>query len=213
MNRKQRLLRRLPILASSLAGAALLAAFVWVVHGIIAGKGARPERKVQIVQVIRPPPPPPPEEKPPPPPRPEEAAPTEEPEPTPSDAEAPAERLGLDSEGTAGGDAFGLAAHKGGHDIAGSGGAIFAWYTTRLKDHVASQLSDDARVRSKRFSVAVRLWVDPDGAIRQVRLAGTTGNRDLDTAIEAVLGRLPRMSEPPPAEMPQPINLRIVSRS
>ena len=35
-----------------------------------------------------------------------------EPEPTPSDDTAPSPQLGLDAEGTAGGDSFGLAARK-----------------------------------------------------------------------------------------------------
>jgi protein TonB len=211
MDRRQRLLRRLPLVGGALAVALLVGLFVWGVHLILAGKGSKVERKVQVIQVIRPPPPPPEDRPPPPPPdKPEEVLPRDEPEPTPADAPA-AEQLGLDAEGSAGGDAFGLAARKGGHDITGSGGAVFAWYTGRLKDQVLDRLAADARLRSKRYSVAVKVWIERDGRIRDVKLATTTGSRELDSAIEAALARLPKMSEPPPLEMPQPISLKIVS--
>jgi protein TonB len=210
MDRRHSLLRRLPVMAGAVAMLVLLALFVWLIHRFVSNKDVRPERKVQIVQLIRPPPPPPDQPPPPPPDRAAEPLP-DEPEPVPSDAPAPSQQLGLDTEGGAGSDAFGLAARKGGHDLAGSGGAIFAWYTSRLKDQVAEKLSDDARIRARKFSVSVKVWIDADGRIRDVRLASTTGSRDLDGAIESALARLPRMSEPPPLEMPQPISLKIVS--
>jgi periplasmic protein TonB len=215
MDRRQQMLRRLPGLLGALVVLVFVAVAIWLIHGYLTNKDVKPERKVQVVQVIRPAPPPP-EEKPPPPPpeqKPEEPLPQDEPEPAPSDAPSPSESLGLDADGSAGGDAFGLAAHKGGRDITGSGGAIFAWYTTRLKDQVVERLSDDTRIRSKKFSVSVRVWIEPDGRIREVKLGSTTGNRDLDSAIEAALSKLARMGEPPPIEMPQPISLKIVSRS
>src|SRR5262245_1063784 len=76
----------------------------------------------QVVQIVRPPPPPPSEPPPPPPPEEkiQEVLQQDTPEPAPSDDAAP-EQLGLDAEGTAGGDAFGLAARRGGSDLVGTG--------------------------------------------------------------------------------------------
>jgi protein TonB len=164
--------------------------------------------------VIRPPPPPPPDEPPPPPPEkpPEQIAQTE-PDPTPSEDPSPSEQLGLDAEGTAGGDAFGLAAHKGGHDLVGSGGAIFGWYTARLKDRVTDKLSNDSRLRAKHFSVAVRVWIENDGRIREVHVVSGTGSGELDNEIELAVASIGRLSEPPPLEMPEPVTIRIVSRA
>lgn len=214
MDRRQRLLQRVPAIAGALLMLAVLAALVLSIHRYVSHKDEKAARKVQIVQVIRPPPPPPQEDRPPPPPeKTDTPVPKDEPEPSPDEAPAPTEQLGLDAEGSAGGDAFGLLGRKGGRDIAGSGGAIFAWYTGRLKDQVLERLSDDARIRSRKFSVAVKVWIEPDGRIREARLASSTGSRDLDGAIEAALGHLSRISEPPPVEMPQPVSLRIVSRS
>jgi len=215
MERRTQLARRLPTLIGALVVIVLLAIAIWFVYGIVTNKDVKAARKVQVVQVIRPPPPPPPEEKPPPPPelKPQEQVPQDEPEPAPSNDPAPAESPGLDAEGVAGGDSFGLAARKGGRDIAGSGGAIFAWYTNRVKDRIVEKLGDDAKIRSKKFSISVKVWIEPDGRIRDVKLGTTSGNRELDAAIESALLKLAKMSEGPPLEMPQPIILKIVSRS
>jgi protein TonB len=202
------------------AGVAILAVLVivglaWWVKGAVGGEDKKVKRSVQAVQVIRPPPPPPPPEEPPPPPpdQPEEQIPQNSPDPVANDDAPPAEQLGLDADGSAGGDAFGLAARKGGRDLTGGGGAAFAWYTSLLKDQVLDKLSDLESVRTRRFSIVVRVWVETDGAVRRATLVGSTGDGGVDKAIETALERLGRLREGPPLEMPQPISLRIVSRS
>jgi len=215
VDKQKQWLRRLPMLAGSAVVVVVLVTLVVLIRYYVTHKDINTQRKVQVVQVIRPPPPPPDEPPPPPPPeaKPDEVMPQDEPEPAPSDAAQPSAQLGLDTEGGAGGDAFGLIGHKGGHDITGSGGAIFAWYTNRLKDLIVDRLTDDPKIRSKKFTVSVKFWIESDGHIRDVRLASSSGNRELDADIASVLGKLSRIGEPPPLEMPQPISLRIVSRS
>jgi protein TonB len=212
--RKQR--RAIRIFAGSVIALVLIVGFVSFVHRMLLAKSSKPGRQVQIVQIIRPPPPPPPDQPPPPPPeKAEQPLPKDQPEPTPKDDEqAPPAPLGLDADGSAGGDAFGLAARKGGSDLLGGNGtSAFAWYTNRLKDAVMERLSADSRIGSKKFSVSVRVWIDADGRIKEVKLASTTGNRELDQRIEAALNSLARLSDAPPLEMPQPVNLKIVSHS
>jgi len=178
-------------------------------------KEEKPQRaQAQVVKLIRPPPPP--DTPPPPPPPPEEKIeqplPQDSPEPTPSEEAPPAESLGLDAEGTAGSDGFGLAARKGGRDIVGGGSAAFVWYTGMLKDSILDTLSDDERIRRGNYQVTVRVWLASDGRVERIKLATTSGNRDLDSAIEQALGKLSKVREAPPLEMPQPITLKIVSR-
>jgi protein TonB len=200
----------------AVASILLLAGFVWFVRTMMSAKTQKPGRQVQIVQIIKPPPPPPDQPPPPPPPeKTEEPLPKDEPEPTPKDDEPPPmQKLGLDAEGSAGSDAFGLAANHGGSDlVGGNGSSAFAWYTGRLKDAVLAKLSSDARIGSKHFSVSVRVWIEPDGRIKEVKLVSTSGSKDLDQHIEAALATLSRLDDSPPLEMPQPISLRIVSRS
>ncbi|HEY4446287.1 MAG TPA: TonB C-terminal domain-containing protein [Steroidobacteraceae bacterium] len=207
--------RYLTRLGGAVFGLLLLLGFVWFVRTMMAGKTAKPGRQVQIVQVIRPPPPPPPDQPPPPPPeKVDEPLPKDVPEPKPDDEPPPAEPMGLDAQGSAGEDAFGLAARHGGSDLVGGhGGAAFAWYTNRIKEAVLEKLSSDAGIGSKKFSLSVRVWIEADGRIRQVKLVSSTGDHQLDQRIESELSSLTRLSEAPPLEMPQPVSLKIMSRN
>jgi periplasmic protein TonB len=202
-----------------LGGAAIVAL---VVFGLIAWiRGVQkdsdgPKRQVaQKIELIRPPPPPP--EPPPPPPPPEEKIeeplPQEQtPEEAPQDEAPPAEQLGLDADGVAGADGFGLAARKGGRDLLATGGAAFAWYTSGLKDRILEVLSDDERIRRGRYQVTVSVWVRNDGTIERIKLRRASGDPTLDRAIEETLRGMQRAQDAPPLEMPQPVTLRIVSK-
>jgi protein TonB len=172
------------------------------------------KKTIQQVTILTPPPPPP--EAPPPPP-PEEKVEIEEPEPEPevADAEQPpaGDQLGLDADGAAGGDAFGLLARKGGRDLlAGGGDDRFGWYSSVLKGDLIGRLSAIRDIRKDRYNVSVRLWLSPDGRVQRYRLVGTTGKADLDRDLRAALDSLDRVSERPPEGLPQPVRLRIVSR-
>jgi protein TonB len=214
VNQQAQKFRYLPGLALAAVVLVLLGGSGWLISGWI-GKAAPASKPVaQEIRIIRPPPPPPEVEEPPPPP--EEVdipEPEEMPDPTPSDDPPPGDLLGLDAEGTAGGDGFGLAARKGGRDLLASGGSAFTWYAGLLKDEILQQLGDAARARSGSYSVLIRVWVAPDGAIERVVLAQSSGDVERDRAIESALARINRIAQSPPAGMPQPINLRIVSRA
>ena len=179
---------------------------------MMAGKIGKPARQVQIVQIIRPPPPPPEQPPPPPPEKVEEPLPKDTPEPKPDEEPPPAGPLGLDANGSAGEDAFGLAARRGGSDlVGGNGNAAFAWYTNRLKDAVVERLSSDSKIGAKKYSISVRVWIEADGRTK-IKLMTTTGDHQLDQRIESDLSSIARPSEAPPLEMPQPVSLKIVSR-
>jgi protein TonB len=214
MNEPQQSSRRVkPTMILIVVGVLLV--FVLVVMGVrhlLASKAKKPDRVVQTVQVIRPPPP---QDTPPPPPPPDTRVdtpiPQDAPEPSPADS-GPSEQLGLDAEGSAGGDAFGLAARKGGQSITGGGGAIFAWYTQILKDAMVDRLGQEKALRAKAFAVVVRVWVATDGQVQRAQLVGTSGSKETDAAIEGALTHLGRLKQAPPLEMPQPVTLKINSR-
>lgn len=209
--------KRAPVIVGTAVVLLLLAGLVWFARDMMGTKTQKQARTVQNITVIRPPPPPPPppENTPPPPPpdkMQEQTQTQSEPEPTPDNEPTPSPQLGLDAEGGAGDDGFGLAARKGGSDIVGTGGAAFAWYTGKLKDEVTDRLSADAKLRGKKYTVGVRIWLASDGRIRDVKMTNGTGNREIDSAISSDIAALGRLSETPPLEMPQPISLQIVSR-
>ncbi len=215
MKRKSWLRRRLPVLALGLAVTLIGSGAFALLRGFLRGGSPHPQQVVQQIQLIRPPPPPP-NPPPPPPPPPEEKVhiptPEKQPQPTP-DHQPPPQQLGLDAKGGAGSDAFGLAARPGGQDIIGEGASAFVWYAGLLKDQILNQLGAQPDVRTSTYSVVVSVWVGDDGTIQRVRIAQTSGDERRDHSIEEALTRLGRLSQPPPADMPEPITLRIVSHT
>jgi len=198
-------------LSVTLVGAGTFA----LMRNFLKSPAGTPEKVVQEIYLIRPPPPPP-DLPPPPPPPPEEKVDVHEqeqkPDPTPSNEPPPGEQLGLDADGTAGGDAFGLVGNKGGRELLGQGGSAYVWYAGLVKNQILEQLNTEKQAHRGEYSLMVRVWVRNDGSIDRVRVVEGSGNRERDAAIEAALTRMGRLSQAPPADMPEPINLRIVSR-
>jgi protein TonB len=167
--------------------------------------------------VIRAPPPPP--DQPPPPPPPEEEEPLDTPEPVdappeaaPSDQPPPGDSLGLDADGSGAGDGFGLVGRRGGRDLL-AGGTGYSNYAGLIKNELLEALTDAAPIRKGSYTANLRLWIRRDGSIDRVQLLGSTGNATRDRQIEAALEQFTRFSQPPPADMPQPVSLRVVARS
>jgi protein TonB len=211
----KRKFRYFPVVLFGIGASILGVVAVSYMRSLLSG-GAPPTKKVvQEIHVIRPPPPP--DTPPPPPPPPEEkvdvSEPQDKPDPTPSNEPPPSEHLGLDAEGGAGGDEFGLVGNKGGRDLVGGGGGnAYTWYAGLLKSEILDSLQTESSVRAGGYTVIVRVWVRSDGTIDHVKIAQSSGDRQRDQMIEAALSRITRLSQAPPADMPEPISLRIVSR-
>jgi len=198
----------LPIILLGLAVSGLGVGAVALVRSFLNAAPPQGKKVVQEIHVIRPPPPPP--DLPPPPPPPEEKVdipdPQQQPDPTPSNEPPPSEQLGLDAEGSAGGDAFGLVGHKGGRELLATGGSAMAWYANQLTGAIRDCLSADP----PKGDMRVQTWVREDGSVERVRLPESSGAQARNKSIEA---RLEQCRFPaPPAGTPQPITLRIVSR-
>ncbi|MCB1743773.1 MAG: energy transducer TonB [Gammaproteobacteria bacterium] len=186
------------------------------------GEPPPPPPKVQEISLVKPPPPPPPpEEKPPePPPMEEEKVEVPEPEPVPeqlpdapSDEPPPGTELGLDAEGGAGSDGFGLKGRKGGRGLLSGGGDARAWYARVVQQDIQNRLSQIEDVRTLDYTVVVKLWLTADGLVQSAVLERGTGNSEVDLKLQNALSGGFRLSEAPPADLPQPIRLRIRSRS
>jgi periplasmic protein TonB len=213
MKRKSWLHRNLPIIALGLTVALVGTGAFALLRSFLRGGPAHPQQVVQQIQLIRPPPPPPNQPPPPPPPEVKVHIPTPEKQPTPTDHPPPAQNLGLDAKGGTGSDAFGLVGRPGGQDIIGEGGSAFTWYAGLLKNQIQNQLGAESDLRAASYSVVVSVWVGDDGTIQRVEIAKTSGDTQRDRTIEAALSRIGRLSQPPPADMPEPITLRVVSHT
>ncbi|MBI5462537.1 MAG: energy transducer TonB [Gammaproteobacteria bacterium] len=193
---------------------------VFTIRDFLDAPVTAPKKSPQQITLLTPPPPPPPpklEEKPPEPEVKEEVK-LEEPEPVEdlpeetSDEPPPGADLGVDAEGGAGGDGFGLIGRKGGRGLLAGAGDPFVAYAMRVQKNIEDRLSGDADARRKAYSVVAKIWVSANGRIERAELADSTGNQDVDAALERSLAALPPLAEVPPQDMPQPIRLRISSR-
>jgi protein TonB len=222
MAKKHPFLRYLPTI---IGGFILLAVISGIIY-FISTKESKPEKKkheIQAISLTKPPPPPPPPpkvEKPPePPPEAEkinqpEPEPETEPEPLPDVADAaPAGDLGLDAEGGAGSDGFGLVGRKGGTGLLGGGGGNpYAPYGGIIKSGILDILSDKEELRHKGYTAVVKLWIEADGTVKRFELVRGSNDAEIDDLLNLMLSKYKKINEPPPAGMPQPITLRISSR-
>lgn len=181
----------------------------------------KPTRKPSLQQItlIKPPPPPPPEQKPPEPEVKKEVVELPDPEPEPqADDPPPGPDLGVDAEGTGDGDGFGLVGRKGGADlIGGSRGNPWAWYDAIVNDAVTSAFQDalarEKELKDKKYRVVVKVWIGANGQISRVALTDSTGDPKVDELLKRVLQDLRALRETPPADMPQPLKIRVTSRA
>ena len=184
--------------------------------GSLKGTQAPEPPKIQEISLVQPapPPPPPPKLEEPPPPELTIEEPKPEPEPQAEDAPAdeadPGSELGLDAEGGAGSDGFGLRGKKGGRGLIG-GGDRNRWYAGVLQRELQSQLADNDAARGDKYAVVVKLWISADGRIERFELLDSTGSSDGDDALRKTLSAL-HVKDLPPEDLPQPLKLRIVSR-
>lgn len=198
----------------------LVSALIWMaIKEFATPSQGKKKRVIQEISLLKPPPPPPPP-KVEPPPKQEIQEKMDVPKPDqqpdkPADAPPPGPDLGVDAEGGAGGDSFGLVGKKGGGDLIGGGGGIgsrFAWYGALIKDRIQEAVTRDKKLREADYRVMVNVWVDASGTVTRAELLSSTGNAELDNALKLALRNLPPLREGAPGDMPQPVKLRITAR-
>ncbi|MCX7099385.1 MAG: energy transducer TonB [Methylococcales bacterium] len=213
-----------PKLAAGLLVALLIGIIVYFIGQMDFKKAGKKEKKVQTISLVKPPPPPPPpppKEKIPPPPEVKEKIdqplPKDEPEPEPEPveeaAEEPAGDTGLDAEGTAGSDGFGLVGRKGGRGLLGSGGGSpTAWYAGVVKNQLVGLLSGKDELRRSKFVVTVSVWFDLEGNVQRFELVKPSNDAKIDELLATQLAKLKKINKVPPAGIKSPVKLRITSR-
>ena len=134
------------------------------------------------------------------------------------------DKLGLDADGKAGSDNFGLVGKKGGRALlAGEDGmgklsllSKFAWYTqiveTAIRKKVMKHLDENGGIPRGKLQTVVRVSVDSTGTIVQYRIVGSSGNHKMDEAVKQSLGNF-KVSDPPPEGMPRTMSIRVTSQS
>ena len=181
------------------------------------------KRQIQKVTIVKPPPPPPPKVEEPEPEIEEEKIEEPEPEPEPEMPEeseqAPSDnQLGLDAEGAAGSDAFGLAAKKGGRAITlggDGGGSQYLWYTRLFVDELQKSVNKILKERGgmpdQSLQTVVRIYLDDNGGITEYKIVGSSGNTIMDEAVRQAISTA-RIRKSPPEGMPRAMQFRISTK-
>jgi protein TonB len=201
-----------------IGGIILLVAIFYVVKIIgdfASEKPVKHEKKIMPIALFKPPPPPPP------PPKVEkipepEVEKIEEPEPDPEPLpdvpdQQPAADTGLDAEGTAGSDAFGLVGRKGGRGLLG-GGNPNAWYAGTIKDSLVDILTEHDELRRKSYSAVIKFWISPDGTVSRYEMSRGSNDPDIDKLLHKLISQFKKTKDVPPPGMEQPVKLKISSR-
>lgn len=204
---------RLPLIGSLLFMTLFTAGVIWVVTGFIQDSG-KPERpKIQTISLVKPPPPKPPEEKPPEPQKidkPKEEVKLDQPQPP--QPEAPPPPPGGIPDGPAGGMATDLAAGSGiGIGGGGDRDERRSWYSNMISRQLEDELRRAKRLQGKDYRVVAQIWFNPSGGVSRVQLDQGTGDSELDEALRQEI-RQASLRDPLPADIPQPVRLRVVSR-
>ena len=181
------------------------------------------KKKVQQITLVAPPPPPPPPKVDRPPPEVKEEVEVPEPEeqmeelPDEVDAPPPGELLGLDADGAAGSDGFGLVGRKGGRSLLDEFGSPKMLYAANVQRLLEDALTEEDAIRAKDYSLLVQLWIEATGEVSRVELISpngspaSTGDRKIDQKIKEAAQNL-ILAEAPPSDWEQPLRIKLGSR-
>ncbi len=184
---------------------------------------ARPmAKKSEMITITLTPPPPPPPPKPEPP-KPEppkdqmvEQAPVDQVETPDETASTEPQDDGLTTNNVGNGPDMGLRAGTGSgtrNRIGGSRrGGKWDGFAVKVQNTIAETLRQNAGTRSASFSMKVLVWADANGRITRATPVGSSGSPSVDQALKNQVFNGLQLPEPPPADMPMPINMRISAR-
>lgn len=85
-------------------------------------------------------------------------------------------------------------------------------YGEVIKSSVTDALAADAKTSRARYRAGLSIWIAASGAVRKATVVSSSGRRELDATICAVLERVV-VGETPPPDLPQPVNIVISSRT
>ena len=154
---------------------------ILLINNFMESKPNAVKNKVQQITLVKPPPPPPPPPKieRPPEQKIEQELDIPEPEsmeeiPDAMDEPPAGELLGLDADGAAGADSFGLIGRKGGRGLLGGAGDPVVMYASQIQRLIEDALTESDELRKTSYSVVVKIWVDDSGNIYKVKLDTST---------------------------------------
>ncbi len=190
----------------------LLSLLAMVFYGLshLLKGSSQPKHQVTTIKLIPdtppPPPPPPPKEQPKEQPREEQKVQEVKPIETP-----PMEALKM--EGAAGDGASPFQAGKVTNNyIGGDNGSKYAWYAGVIKSEIQLALEKNPLLKNGQYKAIVSVWLKSNGEIEKVSLLDSDASPEIEQAVKLTLESLHAIRQAPPADMPQPVKLRITAK-
>ncbi len=133
--------------------------------------------------------------------------------------------LGVDGEGGAGSDGFGLVGKKGGRAITLGGGgggmtrlnplAKFGRYVQKVQEEIRAQvnrqLEQDGGIPKGKYQTLVKITLNSKGSVVTYKITSSSGQQKIDKAVREALAAI-RISEAPPEGMPGGMTIKITSQ-
>lgn len=100
----------------------------------------------------------------------------------------------------------------GGSGSGGRGGSKWGWYASGVQRSISDALRKHSATRTSSLVITARIWPDSAGRITRAQLVESTGSGSLDEIVKNQILTGLQLQQPPPADMPLPIVLRITAR-
>jgi len=135
------------------------------------------------------------------------------------------DNLGLDADGSAGSDGFGLVSNKGGKSLIGGSGSgdsgndslasKYGWYIQKVQDEIREylqkELEKDGGIPEGNLQATLKIVLDEEGRITKYDILGSSGSNKMDNAILIAMKQI-KIDESPPDGMPKAIKIRVSSK-
>lgn len=203
-------LKYLPAALVVLAIVAVLSVAVLLNRFLHQDKGPQKKLVQQVTLITPPPPPPPPPEQEKPPEVKEQEIPQEEMKEMPQDdtpQQSPGDQLGVDAEGGAGGDSFGLVGRPGGHGLLGGGGG----YEQYVRQEINQFVLENPRLKHMQYVAKVTLEISASGEFERYDVELVSGDKEAADILRRILADKRRLGKPRPLEAASLVKLRIKS--
>lgn len=222
-------------LVPGIIGIVFLAGIGFLVKVMLTDDGPRRKEQISVVTLLKPPPPEV-KEKPPEPEVPKEVpkevtiaetpqTAQDQPQDQSQDNTPAGSDLGVDGEGGAGSDGFGLVGKKGGRAITLGGGgggmnrlnllAKFGRYVQKVQEEIRTQvnrqLEQDGGIPKGKYQTLIKITLNRNGSVVAYKITNSSGQQKIDKAVKEVLVSM-RLSELPPEDMPKTMNIKIASQ-
>jgi len=76
-----------------------------------------------------------------------------------------------------------------------------------------SALAREKALKNKNYKVIVKVWIDSTGNVTRAALVDSTGDARADEVLKEALRDMRALRDSPPADMPQPVKIRVTSRA